>query len=715
MKKRIITLLMCAIMIIAGALTAFAAEDGEVTKEGVRISIKTSQEKYNPGDKVEITVSVKNSNTYDVSNVTIKYPNLPAEIEFDQDTMVKKIARLEAGEFKQFVVTGTVSADAPVKEGTSDEGKSSSGVIIGIIIGGVALLAVIIVVVIVIVVKKKGKNTVAMLLVVALGAGSIASLNIMDVNAEVSEETMVENSDYKRVSVHDPSIVKDGDTYYVFGSHMAWAKSEDLINWQEFKMNINTEYNTLFGDIWKNYCSTPQNANLSGNLWAPDVIWNETMGKWCMYMSVNGNNWQSAIVLLTADNIEGPYTYVDEVVFSGFMEGENKGVNAARAAYSDVYKVLGENADLKRYSSAAQSMINAIDPNVQYDEEGNLWMTYGSWSAGIFQLKLDNATGLRDYNYTYETQTGKSDAYLGYKISGGHYNSGEGPYILKAGDYYYLFISLGNLETSGGYNMRVYRSESIHGPFVDQNGNEAILKAWDSQIGYQSMESTAKYNTKKGIRLFCSYAMYGISQIQAAQGHNSAFVDDDGKIYLVYHTRFAGSSEGHQVRVHQLFINEDGWLVAAPYEYGNETLSTTGYSEEDICGTYEFVKHNPSYVYHYNNGNQLGIVGNTAESVFSICSKTINIGGNDVSFKVRFDFSKAAGESVTLEKDGTISGDYTGTWKVTDGANVIITIDDVEYKGVFLKQQNELTTRDVTMTFTVLGDNVTVWGVKPLE
>ena len=53
-------------------------------------------------------------------------------------------------------------------------------------------------------------------------------------------------------------------------------------------------------------------------MWAPDVIWNETMGKWCMYMSINGANYRSVIVLLTADDIEGDWTYVGPVVYSGF-------------------------------------------------------------------------------------------------------------------------------------------------------------------------------------------------------------------------------------------------------------------------------------------------------------------------------------------------------------------------------------------------------------
>ena len=41
----------------------------------------------------------------------------------------------------------------------------------------------------------------------------------------------------KRVSVHDPSIVWDptSQTYYIFGSHRASAKTKDLMSWTAFK------------------------------------------------------------------------------------------------------------------------------------------------------------------------------------------------------------------------------------------------------------------------------------------------------------------------------------------------------------------------------------------------------------------------------------------------------------------------------------------------
>jgi arabinan endo-1,5-alpha-L-arabinosidase len=40
-----------------------------------------------------------------------------------------------------------------------------------------------------------------------------------------------------------------------------------------------------------------------------------------------------------------------------------------------------------------------------------------------------------------------------------------------------------------------------------------------------------------------------------------------------------------------------------------------------------------------------------------------------------------------------------------------ITIDGVEYKGIFIKQATENKHR-IVMTFTALGENVCVWGSK---
>lgn len=279
--------------------------------------------------------------------------------------------------------------------------------------------------------------------------------------AAEEEETEMTEVSYSRVSVHDPSVAYDNGTYYIFGSHMAWAKSTDLRNWETFQMNINAEYADLFGKEWEAYCKTATNPNLNGNLWAPDVIYNPNMGKYCFYMSVNGNDWNSVIVLLTADSIEGPYEYAGPVVYSGFNTDSHD------VKLTDVYQVLGEDANLTRYQNIRNTKLNAIDPCVVFDRDGSLWMVFGSWFGGLYMLKLDENTGLRDYTTTYETIANEQDAYYGYKVHGGFGVSGEGPYIIEQDGYYYLFVSYGGLVADGWLVAAPYE---YAGEKISENG-----------------------------------------------------------------------------------------------------------------------------------------------------------------------------------------------------------------------------------------------------
>ena len=157
-----------------------------------------------------------------------------------------------------------------------------------------------------------------------------------------------------------------------------------------------------------------------------------------------------------------------------------------------------------------------------------------------------------------------SDKYQGIKLAGGNNVSGEAPYIEYIDGYYYLYVTLGGLTSVGGYNMRVFRSEDVTGPYVDLSGNDARYSSNNTSAG--------SINGSVGNRVMSNYKWDYMNYGYVAQGHNSAFVDDDGKAYVIYHTRFNDGTEGHQVRVHQQFVNEDGWLVTAPFEYSGETL-----------------------------------------------------------------------------------------------------------------------------------------------
>lgn len=50
----------------------------------------------------------------------------------------------------------------------------------------------------------------------------------------------------QRVSVHDPSIVKDGNDYYLFGTHLGTATSRNLTSWSTKSTSLNTDYASVF-------------------------------------------------------------------------------------------------------------------------------------------------------------------------------------------------------------------------------------------------------------------------------------------------------------------------------------------------------------------------------------------------------------------------------------------------------------------------------------
>lgn len=504
----------------------------------------------------------------------------------------------------------------------------------------------------------------------------------------------------KRVSVHDPSIVWEptSSTYYIFGSHRAVAKTTDLMSWSTVNPVVSTtafsspavkkvkkggvEYDFAFNaESWSKRGST--SYDISGNLWAPDVIYNKAMKKWCMYMSVNGDKWYSSIVLLTADNIEGPYTYQAPVVISGFHDGTSY-------KDTDLEVVLGAQGSLpERYKMATsgsgnwgERWPNNIDPCVFYDEEGKLWMSYGSWSGGIWMLELDENTGLRDYDVNYElTGSGNGitiDPYFGKKIAGGYYVSGEASYIEYIGGWYFLFVTYGGLEAAGGYQMRVFRSEKPDGPYVDVRNTNAIFQSYKLNYGSTS-------NDKRGVNIFGAYSDWGNQVVgnwsERSQGHNSIIAAEDGRTYLVYHTRFQNRDEAHEVRVHQVFQNKDGWLVAAPFEYTGDQVksaditSTQQVPTSQIPGSYKLLIHD-----------------------------------------FNLDHSKkelAKPVSIEVNADGTITGSTTGTWSITEGTSYIsikLESSSYAYEGVMVYQTLEPTT-DRVMAFTAVNRNgVTIWG-----
>lgn len=530
-------------------------------------------------------------------------------------------------------------------------------------------------------------------------------------------QNMQKAKTYNNVAVHDPSVVYNPSDayYYIVGSHIGVAKSKDLVNWsaintgKEHSAFLNQSYKTAFSscpthevqvkrgsDIVTEtlgsfdagaYCpiySSNAAEWIAGDMWAPDIIYNVQMKKWCMYLSLNGDNWASVIVLLTADSPTGPFRYEAPIVFGGFNNVSYSG-KKVDVAKTDMKIVTGSNSLPTRFSSAGSKWgtyyPNCIDPCVFYDEEGELWLTYGSWSGGIFMLKLDKNTGLRDYTYTYLGTTlsanATSDQYFGKKIAGGYYVSGEGPYIKYIGGYYYLFMSYGGYAPEGGYEMRVFRSSSPTGPYKDASGNFAIFNNYQLNFGPDA-------TSNRGMKLLGAFNNWGTMTVgECAEGHNSACVDADGNAFVVYHTKFNNGTVHHQVRVRQLFQNEYGWLVVSPFRYTamktTQAQIETGrlYSNEVVAGTYQLLIH-PYKLKHKS-------------------------------------YAEATPISIVLSEGGKISGDKTGTWEFTqEGKSFIkLTISGVAYYGVIAEQNIDgFTDMPALCISCVSNAGVPLWAYK---
>lgn len=497
------------------------------------------------------------------------------------------------------------------------------------------------------------------------------------------------------VSVHDPSIFKDKDgTYYVFGSHLAQASSKDLIKWSCLGTQGYTN-SSLYGPLADSLAESFAWAGLNDEdqkggyaVWAPDItynvnyVWEDgSKGAYMMYYCTSSTAFRSCIGYAVCKNVDGPYTYVDTLIYSGFTKtsnpvtttSNNMGTKTVDTWYTntnivDVYKTATQKTDISvddlssdyfngnNYNTNLYP--NAIDPAIFYDKDGGMWMAYGSWSGGIYLLELDPATG-QAIHPTASAKDGNviTDIYFGKKIAGGYGQSGEGPYVIYDKDtgYYYLYMSYGYLTANQGYNIRMFRSENPDGPYVDAAGKEAT---WGSS-GHNGI----------GVKVLGSYNLPCLAYKYMAPGHNSALIDDD-KMFLVYHQRFSTGNEGHELRVHQMLMNENGWPCVLPYEYTGETVAD-GYKKDEVAGTYYMIKQDP----------------------------------NDNTSAVEYN-------AVALNDDGTLSGYLKGSWEMKDNSIYLsIKCGTATYQGVICEMKDEAGTD--CMAISLIGENnCSLLGVK---
>ena len=153
------------------------------------------------------------------------------------------------------------------------------------------------------------------------------------------------------------------------------------------------------------------------------------------------------------------------------------------------------------------------------------WLTFGSFWSGIQQVKLD-AGGSRadDEVHTLATRQEANGAI-------------EAPYVVRRCGYYYLFASFDVCcqGANSTYNIRVGRSESVGGPFVDRDG-KAMLQGGGTQL----LKTDGSWH---------------------GPGHNAVLFTETGA-FNIYHAYDANRNGASTLRISELAWDAEGWPVS---------------------------------------------------------------------------------------------------------------------------------------------------------
>ena len=235
--------------------------------------------------------------------------------------------------------------------------------------------------------------------------------------------------------VHDPVMAYENGQYYLYstGRRLQLMTSPNRRTWTLHRQGAMPAIPQWTHD------SVP---GFKEHVWAPDIIrWRDRW--WLAYScSTFGKN-TSAIGLMSVDSL------------AHYSQWRDEGCIVASQRHRDDW--------------------NAIDPNFVVGEDGQLWLTFGSFWDGIQIVRLDSSlhiargnrptTIARRRGKGTEVESNPTSKYAGT-------NAIEAPFIFRHNDYYYLFVSWdyccrGNKST---YRVVVGRSNSVEGPYLDRNG-----------------------------------------------------------------------------------------------------------------------------------------------------------------------------------------------------------------------------------------------------
>lgn len=304
-------------------------------------------------------------------------------------------------------------------------------------------------------------------------------------------------SPYPAILVHDPVMIKQDSTYYLFctGHGIAVWTSKDMKNWK-FEKPVFEQAPAWVMEALPGF---------KNHMWAPDII--NYKGTYYLFYAVSAFGKNTSCIGLATNKTLNPQSPDFKWVDHG--------------------KII--------QSVPGRDMWNAIDPNIIVDEKGTPWMSFGSFWNGMKLVKMNNsltAVAQPEEWYTIAARNRSFD--IPDTLAGDA--AIEAPFIFKKGKYYYLFVSFDYCcrGPNSTYKMVIGRSESVKGPYVDKTGTP-MWKGGGSLL----LEGDKNWN---------------------GLGHNSTYTFN-GTDYLVFHAYDANDNGKPKLRIEKLAWDKDGWPV----------------------------------------------------------------------------------------------------------------------------------------------------------
>ncbi|WP_421870392.1 arabinan endo-1,5-alpha-L-arabinosidase [Marinoscillum sp.] len=473
--------------------------------------------------------------------------------------------------------------------------------------------------------------------------------------------------DWNLANVHDPSVIFDGEYYYMYTTNASYGnahdghghfhgrKSKDLVNWTYMGASMPDTPGWVkdsLTSIRASYGLDPI-ANPRYGHWAPVV--HKVGNVYRMYYCIIIDNYIGNGLPNTEENFDNTWT---ERAFIGMMETSDPSQNTWEDKGMVICSVSDRGTDWYRPSRNNWSgyfQYNAIDPSYVITPEGDHWLFYGSWHSGIAALQIDSNTGLplNEFDINDESTWG---THVYTRTDGSRWQASEGPEVIYNAEtgYYYMFMAYDELSVA--YNTRVCRSRNVTGPYHSYDGSNIT----DGGDIYPIITHPYAFNNHSG--------WVGFS-------HNATFQNEEtGDWYYSSQARLPANTGGNAYsnaimmgHVRKIRWTEDGWPVVMPERYTG--VPEQEISEEELVGDWESITLN----YQYRDQQQ------------------------SVDLKLTADH----------QATGAVSGDWS-----FDPVNDVLTVGDLKLH-VEREVDWEATPRKLTIVFSGLNSaGISVWGKR---